>query len=140
MIDRRQLVNGALAAGAATIAGAASTDAAVQQSGLDDTRTARAIDDVRKLVDEELDPSRGIVLQVRSQQRTFIRANQKFPDFIDVGLGVWEQVHDWHIKYRQPLAVSRMTDGRYGMAFMFTTLILRPEQADGYISYAYDIR
>ena len=140
MINRRKLVNGALVAGAATLAGVASADAAAQQSGLDDTRTAHAIDEFRKLIDDELDPSRGVVAQVRSQQRTFIRANQKFPDFIDVGLGVWERVHDWHIRYRQPLTVTRMSDGHYGMAFMFTTLILRPEQTDSYISYAYDLR
>jgi hypothetical protein len=140
VIDRRKLVNGVLVAGAATLAGAASTGAAPQHTGFDDTRMARAIDDLRKLFDDELDPAHGVVSQIRAQQRTFIRANQKFPDFIDVGLGIWEQAHDWHIRYRQPLMVTRMSDGRYGMAFMFTTLVLRPEQTDSYISYAYDLR
>jgi hypothetical protein len=140
MINRRKLVNGALVAGAATLAGAASTGAADQQTGMDDTRMARAVDDLRKLMEDELDPSRGVVAQIRAQQRTFILANQKFPDFIDVGLGVWERAHDWHIKYRQPLTVTRMSDGRYGMAFMFTTLVLRPEQTNSYVSYAYDLR
>ena len=140
MIDRRKLVNSALIASAAVVTSAASTEAAAQQSGNDVVRVANAIDDFRRLIENELDPTRGMVAQIRVQQRTYLRANQKYPDFIDIGPFVWEQVYDWHIRFQQPVMVTRMNDGRYGMAFQLTTLVLRPEQPDSYISLPYDLR
>ena len=47
-------------------------------------------------------------------------------------------LYDWHVKYQQPLNVTRQPDGRYLMQFMFSTLLLRPEQDSGYIGYPYD--
>ena len=140
MIDRRKLVNSALVAGAAVVSSAASTEAAAQQSGNDVVRVANAIDDFRKLIEDQLDPTRGVVAQLRVQQRAYLKANQKYPDFIDIGPYVWEQVYDWHIRFQQPVMVTRMNDGRYGMAFQLTTLVLRPEQPDSYISLPYDLR
>jgi hypothetical protein len=51
---------------------------------------------------------------------------------------VWEALYDWHVRYQQPLNVQRTADGRYVMAFMFTTLILRPDQAPDYIGPPFD--
>ena len=140
MIHRRKLVNSALFASAAVVTSAASTEAAAQQSGADVIRVANAIDDFRKLIENELDPTRGVVAQIRTQQRNYLKANQKYPDFIDIGPFVWEQVYDWHIRFQQPVMVTRMNDGRYGIAFQLTTLVLRPEQPDSYISLPYDLR
>jgi hypothetical protein len=36
--------------------------------------------------------------------------------------------------------LSRGNDGRYGMAFGVTTLLLMPEQVGAYISWGYDSR
>jgi hypothetical protein len=49
-------------------------------------------------------------------------------------------MHDWHVKNRQPLTIVRTNDGHYGMSFMATTLILRHEQTENYISWGYDVR
>ena len=80
----------------------------------------------------------GIVAKLRSDMETFLRANAKFPDFIEVGIAVFIEVYDWHVKNRQQLTVSRLGDGRYAMLFMFTTLILRPEQDRNYVGIPYD--
>src|SRR6266850_215391 len=75
-----------------------------------------------------------------AQQRTYLKANQKFPDYMDVGIDVWERMHDWHVRTRQPLNIIRTNDGRYGMVFGVTTLMLLPQQVGGYISWGYDNR
>jgi hypothetical protein len=76
--------------------------------------------------------------RVRDALRVFIKSNSRYPDYLDVGLDVWEDVYDWHVRYRQPLNVARLPDGRYGMAFMFSTLVLRHEMAPNYIGPGYD--
>jgi hypothetical protein len=78
------------------------------------------------------------VESVRAQQRVFLRANGKYPDFVEVGLSVWEDVYDWHVRVQQPLSVSRLIDGRYALAFMFTQLVLRHEMAANYVGPGFD--
>lgn len=80
----------------------------------------------------------GAVATLRQQMEIFFRAGQKFPDFIDVGMRVFLEIYDWHIKHQQQLVVTRAADGRYLMQFMFTTLVLRGEQDQGYIGLPYD--
>jgi hypothetical protein len=65
-------------------------------------------------------------------------ATRKYPDFLEIGLDVWDNVYDWHVTYQQPLNVNRLADGRYAMAFMFTTLLLRPEQSPDFVGYPFD--
>ena len=54
--------------------------------------------------------------RVRAQQRTFLKGHQKFPDFVDVGIEVWERVHDWHVRTLQPVAVTQRPRDSYAMA------------------------
>ena len=68
----------------------------------------------------------------------FLRSHSKFPDYMEVGPGVFIEIYDWHIKHQQQLVVTRLADGRYTMQFMFTSLLLRPEQESGYVGYPYD--
>jgi len=143
MVERREVIGGGLAAGLAALFGdAAAQGAQTTQRTVptddDDAKTAKALDALRVMLEQRHESQD--IMQIRSQQRTFLKANQKFPDFIDVGIDVWERLHDWHIKTRQPLTVLRTNDGHYGMPFMATTLLLRPEQTAGYISWGYDVR
>ena len=69
-----------------------------------------------------------------------MRANQKFPDYMEVGIGVWENVYDWHVRHQRPVTISRTTDGRYTMALMETLLLLRPEQAETFVGFGFDAR
>ena len=77
---------------------------------------------------------------VRDQLRAFLRSAGKFPDFIEVGSDVWQQVYDWHVRYGQPITVSRTADGRYTILLMQTLVVMRPDLTPGYIGLPYDNR
>ncbi|HXH06979.1 MAG TPA: hypothetical protein VNI83_10350 [Vicinamibacterales bacterium] len=80
------------------------------------------------------------VTRIRAQQRAFLRAQQRFPDLIEVGIGVWEEVWDWQLRHGRPPEITRLPDGRYGMSFLLTTLVLRPEMAEGHVGVGMDAR
>ena len=147
MLSRRELITAGVVGGLAPEAAeAASVPPFVieeqQAPDKDGQREiARRIGDVSDVLRTEYQTSSlsyGIVSKLRGDMEQFLRANTKFPDFIEVGVGVFIEVYDWHIKHRQQLAVTRQNDGRYAMQFMFTTLILRPEQDRAYVGVAYD--
>lgn len=78
--------------------------------------------------------------KIRDAMTLFLRANQKYPDFMDVGYVVFHAMYDWHIRNRVPLTVGRSADGRYGLEFMFTRLVLRPDAVPDFIGLPYDQR
>ena len=70
--------------------------------------------------------------------RRELLSSRKYPDFIEVGIDLWEEVHDWQLKTRQAVAIGRQPDGLYTLALGPTTLLLKPEAADDFIGYPYD--
>jgi hypothetical protein len=146
MVERRDVIGGGLAAGLAALfggeAGAVAAPGAQATQGNasadGDAQTAKAVDALRAVIEHQHESAE--IIQIRAQQRTFLKSSQKFPDFIDVGIDVWEHLHDWHVKNRQPLIIIRMSDGAYGMAFVATTLVLQPQQPANYVSWGYDAR
>jgi hypothetical protein len=138
VVDRRSLLNGTLFSGLAAFAPEQQSRSS-SQDNRDDLAVAKAINDLNTTVQHAVQTSPELA-RIRDQQRVFLRANQKYPDFIEVGLGVWETVVDWHVRHRQPLSVSRSAEGRYIMAVGFTTLILRPELSDNYVGPGMDAR
>ena len=139
-MDRRHLVSGGLLAGLAGAFGFPSAAAGAQQRRDEgDERVATAVDELRKVVDRGLDVSSELA-KIREQQRLFMRANQKFPDYIEVGLGVWFTVHDWYVRHQRAVTIGRTTDGRYTMPVMETLLLLRPEQAETFVGFGFDAR
>jgi len=140
MVERRDVIGGGLVAGLAA-AFAPQAGAQARRDPADDAaelKVADAIDKLRQLIERQDDSAE--VAQIRAQQRTFLKANQKFPDYMDVGIDVWERMHDWHVRTRQPVNIIRTNDGRYGMRFGVTTLLLMPQQVGNYISWGYDNR
>lgn len=133
MMERRDLVFGGLLT-ALPSAG----DAELAQR--DDSEVARAISRLRETLELRLDAPFAELREIRQQQRVFLKGNQKFPDFIEIGVNVWERLHDWHVRYQIAPNIVRRDDGRYTMTFMFTTLVLRPEMGDNYVGFAYDVR
>lgn len=137
-MERRHVLSAGLAAGAVSLGGASSA-AAAQDT---DPRIAPALERIGAALDAHFDaeqpgPLDGVAL-VRQQQRTFLRSNHKYPEFIEVGVDVWENVYFWHIQHRQPLQVGQLADGRYTLAFMFTTLIMRPEVDLTFVGVGFD--
>jgi hypothetical protein len=142
MVERRDLMSGGLMASFAALMTPAEAEAAAQQSGDEGVRVARAVTELQEGLERELQALRngpwGTVTRIREQQRSWLRATQRYPEFIEVGLDAWDGLHDWHVRYQQPINVARMADGRYAMVFMFTTIVLRPEQALDYVGLPYD--
>ena len=142
MVRRREMVGGGLLAAVAALMLPAPAKAAQQRDRADES-IAEAIDKLRAEIVKAQECGVGpcqAVASIRLQQNNFLKANQKFPDFIDAGVEVWEAVYDWHVKNNQPINATRLPDGRYGMAFMFTTVVLRPENTPNFISFGYDAR
>ena len=78
------------------------------------------------------------VTLIRQKQGSHFKINQKFPNYIDVGLSVWERLSTWHLENHLPLTTRRTPEGRMEMDFMYTTLILKWEMADALIGVPYD--
>jgi hypothetical protein len=78
------------------------------------------------------------VTELRNRQRQFYKLNQRFPQYIDVGMGVWERMQDWHIAHQRPLNIQAAGDGRFMMEFLMTILVLKYELAENDISQGYD--
>jgi len=137
MMERRDVVGSGLL-GLTAVFGTGSEVSAAQQ--IDTQAVAREIGELRQALDRRLDPSFSELREIRQQQRTFLKASQKFPDFIEIGIDVWDRVYDWHVRHQVAPNILRRDDGRYTMAFMFTTLVLRPELMDSYVGFGYDLR
>jgi hypothetical protein len=140
MVARREMLGGGILGG---VLGALAEPEAAQRSGgagndLDTERIVRALNDLRT----ELRNQRVFteLAGVRDAQVTFLRQNGKLPDFIDVGTDIWFTVYDWHIRWQQPLNISRDASGRMTLLLFATQLILRPEVDRNYISLPYDNR
>jgi hypothetical protein len=140
-MERRAIVGGSLLAGLSTLMSPASAEAAAAQDDLQGVSSS--IDRLRRTVEDQFGTiytNKWLgVARIRQQQHTWMRSTQKYPDFIEIGLDVWDNIYDWHVVHQQPINMTRTADGRYSMVFMFTTLLLRPEQASDYVGFAFDV-
>ncbi len=98
-----------------------------------------ALKDIRKAIEVPHGPFTEIAV-IRQKQVDYLKATNKFPDFIDVGPDVWFSVHDWHIKHLQQLVLGRDGSGRYTITLMTTQLVMRPDVVPSFISAPYDNR
>jgi len=141
-MERRAVVGGSLLAGLSSLMlSPASADAAAQADA-DFEGVSTSIDQLRRTVERQFasvytDKWQGVA-RIRQQQHTWMRSTQKYPDFIEIGLDVWDNIYDWHVVHQQPLNLTRTSDGRYTMVFMYTTLLLRPDQAPDFVGFAFD--
>ena len=146
-MERRAVVGGTVLAGLSTLmspaalAAEASAEAASAAAG-DLEGVSDSIDQLRLTVERQFasvytDTWQGVA-RIRQQQHTWMRSTQKYPDFIEVGLDVWDNIYDWHVVHQLPVNMTRTSDGRYTMVFMYTTLLLRPDQAPDFVGFAFD--
>ena len=77
---------------------------------------------------------------VREAMKAFLRQTGKYPDYIEVGTDIWHQVYDWHVRYQQPLTVTRGPEARYAILLYSTQVIMRTELAASYVGQGYDNR
>ena len=132
MLTRRDLfLSGALASSLRPAAAQTSSagDNGATQKGLADIRDA--------LVSLKHAPLTRDMIDIRQKQRIHFKVNQKLPDFIDVGLTVWEGLYDWHLDNQIPLKVTRVGD-RFEMEIMLIMVVLRHDLGDTQIGIPYD--
>jgi hypothetical protein len=134
-MERREVVGGGLL-GLSALLGTSAPAAAQQR---DDREVAAAVDRLRASIEARLDGFAELT-EIRLAQRTFLKANAKYPEFIEIGVGVWDRVYDWHVRNQVAPIIARRDDGRYTMAFMFTMLVLRAELMDNYVGFGFDGR
>jgi hypothetical protein len=140
MVGRRDLLHGGVLGG---LVGAFSTDlsaepAAAEVSDQTVEKIAAAITQLRT----EMQSQRQFteIAGVRDAQTTYLKSHGKLPDFMEIGLDVWFQVHDWHIRWQQTPTFGRDSLGRYTLLLMGTTLIMRVDAAANYLGVPYDAR
>jgi hypothetical protein len=136
MIARRELLSGAAFGG---LLGGDTAQAGAQQDRVDLSGVVKAIDQLRAtLVGERTFPE---IADVRDRQKQYLRQQGKLPDFIEVGVDVWFDAYDWHVRTRQPPTVGRDPIGRYTLELMGSVLIMRPDlPSPRYIGAPYDNR
>jgi hypothetical protein len=143
MVRRRAMITGSMLGGALS-ALAASPEAAGAEPAAQDAESRRleeVVTAVRGVRDEIAKQSTfWEIAAVREQVRSFLRANGKFPDFVETGADVWQQVYDWHVRFQQPISIGRTAEGRYTVLLLATNVVLRPDMAPGFIGVPYDAR
>jgi hypothetical protein len=143
MVTRRELfTTGALGAFSATASEGARAEA---QSNEDISAQAlRGIHEQLRQIHQVLDDSLGrnslafgVIGPIRRQFEQFLRSNQKYPDYCEVGPAVFTDLYDWHVKNTQPIQTQRV-DNRLAIRFMFTWMILLPHQDPGFLGIPFD--
>jgi hypothetical protein len=149
MLTRREVIAGAVAGtGAARVTAAAGDTATVATAQTLESERLAAIE--RRLADmvaELREANRGcatgscdVVAKLRELMAQALRSSAKFPDFVEVGSDVFYTLYDWHVRNQLPLQTTRTADGRYGLTFMFTQVLLRPDAQPGFLGFPYDAR
>ena len=142
MLARRRMLGTTLFGGllGATIPASGSrTEQNAQMSERQTMEIVDALKDIRKAIDVPQGPFTEIA-GVRQKQVDYLKATNKFPEFIDVGLDVWFAIHDWHIKHLQQIVFGRDGNGRYTITLMGTQVVMRPDLVPSFISLPYDSR
>ena len=82
--------------------------------------------------------SYGGVGDVRKEIQRYLKSSGRFPEYLDIGVSIFYDIYDWHVRYQQQIQITRLSDQRMVIQFMFTQLVLRWENAENYIGQAYD--
>ena len=136
MIARRQVLESALLANLMPSAAGAAPQVIVPERALEDV--ARSLRDIHDVLDPQ--QTYKDIAPVRQRLIDFLRAQMKFPDYMDLGTDPWFAAYDWHVRHLQPLVVGRDANGRYTLQFVQTTLVLRPDMMPNFIGPPYDNR
>jgi hypothetical protein len=151
MIDRRQLLSSSMAAGLVGLTDVADkgTPAAVVAAGDDGgggqtprdmADLARAIDSMSAALATAIGQSHRFteISSIRTAQKDFLTAHAKMPDIIEVGVNVWFDVYDWHIKWQQPINMGRDAGNRRTIALFETLVVLQIDSPPNFVGQPYD--
>ena len=140
MMSRREVVTAGVLGTLAT-----SADAGQSQSDSQLSANVKALEEklneLKVTVEQGLrgnSMNHGNVGQVKSAIEKYAKTSGKFPEYCEVGLGVFHDVYDWHVRHQQQIQITRIAEQRMAIQFMFTQLILRWENVETYVGTPYD--
>jgi hypothetical protein len=143
MISRREVVTAGVLG---TLATAGTAESAGTQSDVQALKEGfKALEDklneVRLSLDQGLfgnSMNSGRVGQVKTVIEKYVKTGGKFPEYCEIGLAVFYDVYDWHVRHQQQIQITRIADQRMAVQFMFTQLILRWENDSNYVGIPFD--
>lgn len=144
MLTRRELIAVGVAGSLSPVDGAeAEAGAAVKQQADRDGQKeiASAIGRVGAALDRALPANSlevGTIGKLTDLMEAHFRSTGRFPDYIDIGVSVFMELYNWHVRNRQQLFVQRGADNRYTIQFMLTTMVLRQEVDRGHVGIPYE--
>jgi hypothetical protein len=143
MISRREMVTagvlGTLATGGSAEAAELQQEVQTLRAGFD--ALASTLNDIKTSLDEGLrgnSMNYAGVGNVKTKIEQYTKVTGRFPDYCDIGLGVFYDVYGWHVRNQQQINITRIAEQRMAIQFMFTQLVLRIETESNYISVPYD--
>jgi hypothetical protein len=143
MMNRRDMLAAGLLGSVAPAGGGASETQdpgdVIVRDGFKSLDTS--IDEFKNTVDSALrgnSMNTGGVALVKNELMRYLKQNGRFPEYIDIGAGIFFDIYDWHIRQQQQIQITRLADQRMTIQFMFTQLVLRWENVENYVSQAYD--
>jgi hypothetical protein len=79
---------------------------------------------------EGYDAGDSSIGKLRNDMYQHLQGLGRYPSFIDVGINVFMDVYDWHVRHRQPIRIAQMAEQRMAIQFIATQLVLRWEIPD----------
>ena len=147
MIDRRQLLY-STTAGLLALGGSAATAAAgdaaagepAAQSSRDMSDLAKAVENMSGDLANAIKEWREFpeIARLRRVQKDYLITHARMPDVIEVGVNVWFDVYDWHIKWQQPLAMARDANNRRTITLFETAIVLQIDQPPNFVGVPYE--
>lgn len=142
MISRREMVTaGVLGTLAGTPEEAVAAERQDEGTARAVTQATAALQNINTTLDNGLlgpNVAFGFLSDIRARYTTHVRSAGKFPDFLEIGVDVFYQVYDWHVRHNQQIQITRVAEQRFAIQWMFTQLILRWEQDPKYIGVPFD--
>jgi hypothetical protein len=145
MISRREVVTAGVLG---TLSNAAMAAPAEGQSSQGDPGVVPQLSQIQKVlsnINSSLDsglrgPSLngGFIGEIRERFTIHLRSSGKFPDLMEIGIGPFYDVYEWHVRHGQQIQIIRIAEQRFAIQFMFTQLIVRWEQDPRYLGQPYD--
>lgn len=146
MISRREVVTAGVLSTLATAGPAEAAETTATQQG--DSQAIREglnalgdkLNDLKQTVEQSLrgnSMNYGNVGVVKGRIEQYAKTSGKFPDYCDIGLAVFTDVYDWHVRNQQQIQIVRVSE-RMAIQFMFTQLILRWENDMNYVGTPFD--
>ena len=101
-----------------------------------------SIDELKTTMEKALmgnPPRNGCLEDVNAKIAYYLITTGRAPAYCDVGLTVFYDVYDWHVRNRQPIRISRIAEQRMAIQYKFTQLVLRWELAPLYVGTPFDL-